>query len=153
MLYQLSYSRVVRMLAEDRAAEERLPGPAHRLIPSGREGYGGGMARPSEAPTPTRIAQKGPRGLLIEWSDGVDHVYDVRDLRLACGCAVCVDEWSGEARLDASSVPEDVHPLHIKVVGRYALHFDWSDGHDSGIYPFARLRGLGEGDAARRPGP
>ena len=110
------------------------------------------MADPHEAPTPARIEQKGPRELLIEWSDGVEHVYEVRALRLACACAVCVDEWSGKARLDSSSVPEDVHPRHIKTVGRYALQFDWSDGHDTGIYPFARLRALGEGELPGRPG-
>ena len=104
------------------------------------------MESAANAPTPARIAQKGPRELLIEWSDGVEHVYDVRDLRLACACAVCIDEWSGEARLDPSGVPEDVHPREIKAVGRYALQFVWSDGHDTGIYPFARLRALGEGE-------
>ena len=108
------------------------------------------MESSREAPTPTRIVQQGPRELLIGWSDGLEHVYDVRELRLACACAVCVDEWSGEARLDASTVPDDVHPQQIKTVGRYALQFDWSDGHDSGIYPFARLRALGEGELADR---
>jgi len=40
-------------------------------------------------------------------------------------------------------VPADVHPLQIRPVGRYAIQIDWSDGHQSGIYPFRRLRGLG----------
>ena len=96
------------------------------------------------APTPTRIAQKGPRELGISWSDGVESVYEVRGLRLACACAVCVDEWTGVDRLDPTTVPDDVHPLNIRPVGRYALQIDWSDGHDSGIYPFARLRALAD---------
>ena len=69
-------------------------------------------------------------------------MYDVRDLRLACACAKCVDEWTGDGRLDPTSVPEDVHPTNLKTVGRYAIQIDWSDGHTSGIYPFARLREL-----------
>lgn len=93
--------------------------------------------------TPKRIAQAGRRRLAIQWADGSESVLDVRALRLACGCARCVDEWSGEATLDAASVPADVHPLRIRGVGRYAIQIDWSDGHDSGIYPFRRLRELG----------
>ncbi len=93
---------------------------------------------------PTKIAQRGPRELGIEWADGASSSYDVRDLRLACGCASCVDEWTGENRLDPSSVPEDVHPVRIESVGRYAIQIEWSDGHSSGIYPFQRLRKLAE---------
>ena len=93
--------------------------------------------------TPIEIAQRGPRTLAIRWSDGAETRLDVRALRLACGCAVCVDEWSGEGRLDPAAVPDDVHPLRIQPVGRYAIQIAWSDGHDSGIYPFARLRELG----------
>lgn len=93
--------------------------------------------------TPTRIAQQGPRELGIRWADGAESVFDVRALRLACACARCVDEWSGRATLDPASIPGDVRPLRIRSVGRYAIQIDWSDGHDSGIYPFRRLRELG----------
>jgi len=92
--------------------------------------------------TPTSISQKGPRELAITWADGRESVYDVRALRLACACAHCIDEWTGEERLDPKSVPEDVHPNQINPVGRYAIQIDWSDGHSSGIYAFDRLREL-----------
>jgi ATP-binding protein involved in chromosome partitioning len=101
------------------------------------------MSEPPPSFTPEAIRQKGPRELAIRWSDGAESVYDVRELRLACGCAQCVDEWTGEGRLDPGSVPEDVHPRRIQRVGRYAIQIDWSDGHSTGIYPFRRLRGLG----------
>jgi len=101
-------------------------------------------AAPTTATTPTKIAQAGPRRLAITWADGVESAYDVRELRLACGCAQCVDEWSGAGRLDPAAVPEDVHPLRIEPVGRYAIQIAWSDGHASGIYPFRRLRELAE---------
>ena len=93
--------------------------------------------------SPTAIRQKGPRELAITWADGHESVYDVRALRLACACARCVDEWSGEGRVDPGAVPADVHPLRIQPVGRYAIQIAWSDGHDTGIYPFRRLRELG----------
>jgi DUF971 family protein len=96
-----------------------------------------------EATTPTAIRQAGPRTLAIVWADGHESRYDVRELRLACGSAHCVDEWTGAERLDPGSVPEDVRPLRIERVGRYAIQIEWSDGHASGIYPFRRLRELG----------
>ncbi len=96
------------------------------------------------ATTPTQITQLGPRTLSIHWADGARSELDVRALRLACGCARCVDEWTGRGVLDPASVPTDVHPLRIEGVGRYAIQIAWSDGHDSGIYPFRRLRALGE---------
>jgi ATP-binding protein involved in chromosome partitioning len=102
----------------------------------------------SPAVVPARIEQRGPRALGITWADGAESVLDVRELRLACGCAQCVDEWSGAGRLDAASVPEDVHPLRIEGVGRYAIQIEWSDGHGSGIYPFRRLRALGDAAAS-----
>ncbi len=99
----------------------------------------------SDDVAPTDIRQQGPRQLGITWSDGAESSYDVRALRLACGCAQCVDEWTGEGTLDPASVPEDVHPLSIQSVGRYAIQINWSDGHSTGIYPYRRLRELAEG--------
>ena len=102
--------------------------------------------------TPASIRQKGPRELAILWQDGHESAYAVRALRLACACAVCVDEWTGEDRLDPTSVPDDVAPRSIQPVGRYALQIEWSDGHSSGIYPYERLRALMDGapDPKRR---
>ncbi|MFQ5700331.1 MAG: P-loop NTPase [Acidobacteriota bacterium] len=78
----------------------------------------------------------------VTWEDGHRSQYTHRDLRLACPCAVCVDEWSGDARLDPKQVPADVKVLEIHPVGRYALQFTFSDGHATGLYSFNRLREL-----------
>ena len=94
--------------------------------------------------TPAEIRQAGPRALSIRWRDGVESVFGVRELRLACACAHCVDEWTGAYKLDPASVPEDVQPRKITSVGRYAIQIAWSDGHDTGIYAFDRLRALAE---------
>ncbi len=93
---------------------------------------------------PIEIQQCGPRSLEIRWSGGQESQYEVRQLRLACSCAHCVDEWSGEKRLDTTSVPDDVHPLKVQPVGRYAIQIDWSDGHSTGIYSFRQLRRLAD---------
>jgi len=100
------------------------------------------MSQASRSFQPTSIRQQGPRHLEIEWADGVKSLYEIRALRLACGCAECVDEWTGEGRLDPDQVAADVHPVSIESVGRYAISITWSDGHSTGIYPYDRLREL-----------
>ena len=105
--------------------------------------------KPAPRNVPREIQQSGPSELTIRWGDGVESTYSVRALRLACGCAVCVDEWTGEYKLDPGTVPGDVHPTRVTSVGRYAIGIDWSDGHASGIYPFERLRALADRDAAK----
>jgi len=98
--------------------------------------------------TPSEIRQSGPSELTIRWGDGVESTYSVRALRLACACAVCVDEWTGEYKLDPAKVPQDIRPTRIESVGRYAIGIQWSDGHDTGIYPFDRLRELADRNGA-----
>ena len=93
-------------------------------------------------PTPASIAQAGPDKLRIVWNDGHESVYPVRVLRLACRCALCVEEFTGRPLLKAEGVPADVKPIRLQPVGRYALQFEWSDGHDSGIYTYEYLRQL-----------
>ncbi len=101
-------------------------------------GYPGTMGYP----TPLEIAQADASSLRIRWQDDHESLYPVRLLRLACRCAHCVEEFTGRPLLDESQVPEDVRPIRITPVGRYALQFSWSDGHDSGIYTFENLRAL-----------
>ncbi len=95
--------------------------------------------------TPTSIAPT-PDGtqLRIEWADGGHSELKPFDLRLACPCAGCVDEMTGKPILDPSRVHANVYPEEIHYVGRYALQFNWSDGHTTGIYPFEYLRQMGD---------
>ena len=95
-----------------------------------------------QTPIPTAIEQRSPTRLGIRWAAGADTETEVQGLSLACACAECVDEWSGQARLDPDTIPADVHPVSIQSVGRYAIQIEWSDGHSAGIYPFRRLREL-----------
>ncbi|MFP4043058.1 MAG: P-loop NTPase [Rhodosalinus sp.] len=91
---------------------------------------------------PLAMDRPDPRTLAITWADGAVTRHDVRDLRLACRCAQCVDEMSGRALLDPSTVPLDVTPVRIWSLGNYAVGIAFSDGHQSGIYPFATLRAM-----------
>ncbi len=106
----------------------------------------------ADAHRPTQIQQHDDNTIVINWADGAKSLLDVRALRLACGCAACVDEWSGASLLAPDSVPEDVKPRAIQSVGRYAIQIEWSDGHSTGIYPFQRLRSLADQGLLSRPG-
>lgn len=90
--------------------------------------------------------------LRIEWKDGHTSTYLPYDLRLACPCAGCVDELSGQRTLTPQMVQPGVYPTAIHYVGRYALQFVWSDGHTTGIYPYDLLRRLCGCEACRSPG-
>jgi len=78
----------------------------------------------------------------VAWSDGHESYYPGHALRCVCACAACVDEVSGQKTLLDERVPKDVHALAIHPVGNYGLGIAWSDGHETGIYTFERLRAL-----------
>lgn len=99
--------------------------------------------------TPIGLRRRDARTLSVLWEDAHRDDFDVRDLRLACHCALCVEEMSGRKLLDPKTVRPDVSPRGISSIGNYAIAFDWNDGHNSGIYSFDHLRSLGERDAAK----
>jgi ATP-binding protein involved in chromosome partitioning len=95
---------------------------------------------------PTYVGPNEDGSLLrIEWRDGEVSDYQPRYLRLSCPCAGCVEEMTGRPLLDPRRVPMDVHPTAMRYVGSYALQFDWSDGHGTGIYPWSYLREIALG--------
>ena len=64
------------------------------------------------------------------------------DLRRACRCAVCIDEWTGQPNLDPASISDEVKPTRLEPVGRYAIHFFFSDTATTGIYTWEHLRDI-----------
>ena len=91
---------------------------------------------------PVKIIEENDSKISIVWSDDVETNYNASQLRRACPCAGCINEWTGEKMLDASKIPDDLSFKHISIVGRYALNFHFSDGHDTGIFSFKFLRDL-----------
>ncbi|HMS10481.1 MAG TPA: DUF971 domain-containing protein [Pyrinomonadaceae bacterium] len=91
---------------------------------------------------PLQIVEESERELSIGWSDGMETSYTAAELRRACPCAGCIDEWTGKKILDEGKVPDDLTIKHTSIVGRYALNFHFSDGHDTGIFSFNFLRQL-----------
>ncbi len=81
-----------------------------------------------------------PRTSSIEYSrEGMTLRINARELRMKCKCALCVEEMTGVNKIVASSIPGDVHPINIQKKGNYAVAVVWSDGHNSSLYPYARL--------------
>lgn len=93
---------------------------------------------------PTQIIEESDSELTIDWSDGKSFLYNAPQLRRVCPCAGCVNEWTGERTLKTDSVADDLTINNINIVGRYALNFVFSDGHDTGIFSYKYLREIAE---------
>ncbi len=108
-----------------------------------------GSERRGPAIEPREIKQSGDVGLNITWGDGLTSEFKAAELRRVCPCAQCVNEWTGQRTLKPETISEELSIADISVVGRYALNFRWSDGHETGIYSFRYLRELAESSGVR----
>jgi DUF971 family protein len=104
----------------------------------------GATERRGPAIEPREIMQEGEAGLRITWADERVCHYLAAPLRRACPCAQCVNEWTGQRTLQPEAIADAVAIADVSVVGRYALNFRWTDGHETGIYSFHYLRELCE---------
>ena len=91
---------------------------------------------------PVQIIEESDRAVSIKWSDDTETAYSAAVLRRSCPCASCVNEWTGEKILNDKKIPDDLTFSSISIVGRYALNFHFSDGHDTGIFSFNYLQKL-----------
>ncbi|MDQ3750654.1 MAG: DUF971 domain-containing protein [Acidobacteriota bacterium] len=91
---------------------------------------------------PRQIIEESDSEISIAWSDETESKYKASQLRKVCPCAGCINEWTGEKILKAESIKDDLSFSSISIVGRYALNFHFSDGHDTGIYSFQYLKEL-----------
>ena len=90
--------------------------------------------------TPKRIGRRDPGRIELDWPEGDQTVYTAAQLRRVCPCANCIHELTGQKLLDPASVPEDLTQENLTLVGNYALSVRFSDGHHTGIFPWAYLR-------------
>ena len=103
--------------------------------------------------TPRVITRSDPSQVRIEWSDGHETVYTAGQLRAICPCARCVDEMSGVRTHDPASVPADLTQKDLTMVGNYAISLQFSDTHNTGIFPFTMLRLKDPGQTAEESSP
>lgn len=76
----------------------------------------------------------------VQWPDGHIALLPNRDVRGACQCAACVEEFSGKQILNPATIPANIEPTGISVLGNYAVSIAWNDGHSSGIFTWDRLK-------------
>ncbi len=93
-----------------------------------------------EPDPPEAIDVTAEGAIRILWSGGPEATIPAAVLRDRCPCAQCVEEGTGRKLLDAATIPADIRPLGMSMVGNYAVKIDWSDGHSSGIYTWRALR-------------
>ena len=91
---------------------------------------------------PTLVKRVSPHRTDISWNDGHVSQYPSWYLREKCPCANCIDEFTGQPRVDPGSIPASLERVHVAAVGNYALNFGFSDNHGTGIYTFEYLRRL-----------
>lgn len=100
------------------------------------------MPADPKASTPTKIKKISPGELMIIWGDGHETHFPAPVLRRECPCASCRDEITGARILLPIHVPDTLEFRRIELVGQYALQFEWTDGHHTGIFAFEYLREL-----------
>ncbi|MGH9465850.1 MAG: gamma-butyrobetaine hydroxylase-like domain-containing protein [Terriglobales bacterium] len=109
------------------------------------------------SPQPKNVDVSLTEGVTIVWDDGRENHYSILQLRAACPCATCADLHHTGDRSTAVPAPAApgaaLLPIYkptgatlrgVQPVGRYALQFDFSDGHKTGIFTWEYLRELGE---------
>lgn len=98
-------------------------------------------------PGPVSIDQISDEVLTVNWDDGHNSIYFIKDLRKRCPCARCAAQKEKEG--DTSNplrvitmALDDVKLIAWEYVGRYAVSFKFSDGHKTGIYTYPYLRSI-----------
>jgi DUF971 family protein len=108
------------------------------------------LPRIAVTPEKVRVLLSEGKGMEIDWVDGHRSAWSFAWLRDACPCATCVGERKAEGRKPGQprSKPTELLPMYAPpakpasahAVGRYAIQFNWLDGHSGGIYSWEYLR-------------
>lgn len=108
------------------------------------------LSRIAITPEKVRVKLTEGTGMEIDWVDGHRSAWSFAWLREACPCATCVEERKAAGRKagQPKSKPTELLPMYTpparpasaQPVGRYAIQFNWLDGHSGGIYSWEYLR-------------
>ncbi len=78
--------------------------------------------------------------IVVQWPEGEVDKLPNKDVRIACQCASCIHEYTGEQLLDPDSITPNIQATGTQVLGNYAVSISWDDGHTSGIFTWDRLK-------------
>ncbi len=108
------------------------------------------LSRQALTPAKVRVLVTEGTGMEIDWQDGHRSQWSFAWLRHACPCATCVEERKNDGRQPGQpkAKPSQLLPLYepparpssAHPTGRYAIQFQWQDGHTAGIYSWDFLR-------------
>jgi DUF971 family protein len=108
------------------------------------------LPRIAVTPEKVRVLLTEGKGLEIDWADGHKSAWSFAWLREACPCATCVEQRALEGLKAGQPQPKPAavlpmytppaKPASAHAVGRYAIQFNWLDGHSGGIYSWEYLR-------------
>ncbi len=108
------------------------------------------LPRIAVTPEKVRVLLTEGKGLEIDWADGHKSAWSFAWLRNVFPCATCNEERKLEGRKPGQpkAKPAQLLPMYAPPakpasahpVGRYALQFNWLDGHSGGIYSWEYLR-------------
>lgn len=90
-------------------------------------------------------ADRNAKTLTIKWKDGHESTYSFAGLRAVCPCVECKgghENMGGppDPRIVRDAPDSDLTLDNVVQVGGYALQFQWTDGHSTGIYTWQMLR-------------
>lgn len=85
--------------------------------------------------------------IAIKWADGAESFITAPALRAASPSAAARGEPDVLGRIYGGEGPRDFSDVTVRgwrIVGDYAVQFEFSDGHRTGLYSYELLRRLGE---------
>jgi DUF971 family protein len=93
-------------------------------------------------PAPTAIEVDRERGVTLNWPDGHTTFLHLPQLRASCPCALCRNarESGGPSWPAPPGAADRIRVTEAELVGNWGLQLRWSDGHQTGIYPWSLLR-------------
>lgn len=98
-------------------------------------------------PTVVDILLERDRAMTLVFDDGVTCEFPLGELRASCPCAACRG-WRerGEVAWPRPGQSDTISVVDAELHGAWGISIRWSDGHNTGIYPWSNLRAWHDGD-------
>ena len=93
---------------------------------------------------PTFGIDKSEKQVMFKWSNDLEIKVPFVDLRLACQCAVCVDEFTHEIKIKKEHLGniDDLNVDLIQECGNYAVRIEWNHKKHESLYSFEKIKKL-----------